>query len=106
MHDCIVEDDLNTILQEMEGVASEWYGIGLALGMNNNILERISREPGNIKDMFRKMITEWLRMNYDTEKLGHPTWKGIVKAVRAGSGGGNSALANRLAKDHGGKAII
>ena len=104
MQYCIVEDDLTIILREMEGVASEWYGIGLELGVSNSKLECISKEPGNIKDMFRKMISEWLKKNYDTEKFGQPTWGRIVEAVRAGTGGRNSALANQLASNHGGEA--
>ena len=42
----------------------------------------------------------WLRGNYDTEMHGPPTWKMLVEAVRAPTGGNNTALAKRIARDH------
>ena len=82
---------------------SEWYGIGMELGLKPGTLERISKGQGNIKDMFRNMILDWLKMNYDTARFGPPTWRRIVEAVRASAGGDNPALANQLARNHGGK---
>ena len=47
-----------------------------------------------------RIISSWLKGNYDTEMHGPPTWKMLVEAVCASTGGNNRALAKRIAKDH------
>ena len=71
------------------------------LGLRNSILEVIrSKEQGDIYDSLRGVIVEWLKMNYNTAKFGQPTWRRIVEAVRATTGGRNPALADRLARKY------
>ena len=90
-------------MQELEPVAHKWYDIGLALGLSPSTLDGISKGQGDIYELLRSMIVEWLKMSYNYEKFGKPTWRRIVEAVRATSGGRNPALADVLARKHGGK---
>ena len=46
-------------------------------------------------------ISEFLRMNYDTETHGVPSWRLIVIALAHKTGGDNKELAIEVAKEHG-----
>ena len=47
-----------------------------------------------------KVISNWLRGNYDTKMFGPLTWKMLVDAVDARTGGNNAALAQKIARAH------
>ena len=88
----------------MEAVAHKWYNIGLALGLTDSTLERIKmKEQTDVHVLLTKTIVEWMKMNHDITRFGQPTWRRIVEAVRARSGGGNPALADALARKCSGK---
>ena len=80
-----------------------WREIGLFLGLRDSTLERIARGQGNDIASLRNMIGTWLKMGYNVERFGAPTWRRIVEAVRASTGGGNPALADNLARKYKGK---
>ena len=46
-----------------------------------------------------KVITDWLKRNYNVKRFGPPTWKALVEAVQATTGG-YKALAEKIAKLH------
>ena len=48
----------------------------------------------------QKVIILWLKQNYNVSRFGEPTWRMLVKAVAQRSGGGDGALARRMAKNH------
>ena len=96
---CIVhtgEDDCFSILQELEAVAHRWYDIGLALGLRSSALNGIKSRGQDEHELLRNMIIEWLKMSYNVERFGPPTWRKIVEAVKANSGGRNPSLADNL----------
>ena len=47
-----------------------------------------------------RLLTEWLKKNYNVEKFGPPTWKMLVEAVAAPNGGNNRSLAEKIATLH------
>ena len=101
----IGEDDIYTILQELKPVANRWFYIGLALRLKACDLENIkTTQQGD--DQITYMLLAWLKRSYDVERFGPPTWRRIVEAVRANSGGKNPALANILARKYNGEYII
>ena len=75
----------------------------MVLGLSNSTLEGIARGQGDEIVLLRVMVAKWLRMGFNTAMFGKPTWRRIVEAVRATSGGNNPALADKLAEKHGGK---
>lgn len=100
------EGDCYSVLQELEGVAYRWYEIGLALGLLPSTLERIKSSTlgeSGFDKVLTSVIVEWLKMNYNTARHGKPTWRRIVKAVKATAGGNNPALADLLERRHCGK---
>ena len=97
------EEDCIVILEELETVAHRWYDIGLSLGFKSSTLDSIKSKGQDVHELLRNMIIEWLKMSYNVERFGPPTWRRIAEAVRANSGGKNPALADNLAKKYGGK---
>ena len=84
-------------------MAHRWYDIGLALGFKSSALDSIKSKGHDVHELLRTMITEWLKMSYNVEMFGPPTWRRIVEAVRANSGGKNPALADTLARKYKGE---
>ena len=76
------------------------YSIGTELRLKQNKLNVIRVESSDRFDAMNMIISNWLRRNYSTEKFGPPTWKMLVEAVRARTGGNNPALAEKIAKAH------
>ena len=97
------EDDLCDIMEELESMISKWRTIGMALGLKQDVLDAISHAPQNDDQMLMtKMLTEWLKRNYNVSKFGKPTWEKLVKVVKARVGGNNTALAQAIAVKHSG----
>ena len=90
-------------MEELESMVSKWRTIGMALGLKQDILESIRHTEHSDQMQMTKMLTEWLRRNYDTQRFGMPTWKKLVEAIKARTGGGNTALTQRIAEKHLGK---
>ena len=84
-------------------MASRWYDIGLFLGYKNSTLDSIKSKGQDVHELLRNMIIEWLKMSYNVERFGPPSWRRIVEAVRANSGGKNPALADILARKYNGE---
>ena len=76
------------------------YKIGTWLKFTPNQLDAIKAGSADHADAMGKIVCSWLRGNYDTEMFGPPTWKMLVEAVRAPTGGNNTALAKKIAKAH------
>ena len=95
------EEDLAEIMHFLGNSETKWKEIGMALGLKENTLNRIEHENHDLMSRLRKMVLEWLKKNYNTEKFGEPTWEKLVAAVRSRVGGNNSALAQEIARGHG-----
>ena len=95
------EEDLAEILHILGTSVTKWREIGVALGLGENVLNRIEHENRDLMSCLRKMASEWLKKNYNTERFGEPTWGKLVAAVRSRAGGNNSALAHEIARKHG-----
>ena len=68
-------------------------------------MDKIENETKDLSTSLRKVISNWLRKNYNVQRFGEPTWKGLVEAVAASNGGNNIALAQRIAADHQGTVM-
>ena len=49
---------------------------------------------------FDRILLGWLRQQYNTDRHGLPSWKRLVEAIDHSAGGGNHALAKRIAASH------
>ena len=105
MHSCIVlftpgVDDLFDVQSELIAVSAEWKSIGIALGLNPNVLSGIQTDNNDHTTCLLSVVTEWLKRNYDVKKFGEPTWRWLVKTVSDPAGGKNKAHARKVAMRH------
>ncbi len=93
------EDDLLNILEEVGGLAARWRNMCLVLRVPDadTIGNKWRDDP---KDCLREILKQWLRMCYNTQKHGPPTWQKLVEAVANDNGGDNPALAETIAWKH------
>ena len=76
-------------------VGTRWLSIGLYLGIPYGDMETFDRES-TLEQKIQKMVGAWLSGKGSME----PTWRRLVEAVAARSGGGHQRLASAIAKDH------
>ena len=58
-----------------------WKDLGLNLGLYCLTLEAIERDYRSTNERLEAVLTEWLRMNYDIEEYGLPSWRQLADAV-------------------------
>ena len=93
-------DDLHLVLDHLKNVKASCYKIGTALHLKQDELDAIKGESADCTAALIKIITSWLRKNYNLERFGEPTWKVLVEAVANPIGGNNNALAMEIARKH------
>ena len=96
------------MIQAISSLAAKYYGLGMALGLKLSALDKIKSEnPQNCDEALRAVIKTWLsRADIVRDKQSViPSWKSLVIAVADSAGGGNPALANRIATNHPGTRL-
>ena len=89
---------------ELLGVAAKWRGIGGGLRLRAAVLDTIQEaNQGDPEECLSRVVLEWLRKNYNTERFGEPTWQGLVEVVATPAGGNNNDLAAKIASKHQGE---
>ena len=96
-------DDLFDVQCELTDVISRWRKLGSALRLRPGVLDIIDKDERDSELRFTKVLTEWLRQNYNTDRFGKPSWKMLVDAVAHPVGGNNPALAIKIANKYNGK---
>ena len=95
-------DDLFEVNSELQPVAARWKHFGLALRLDPDKLDEIERDNRDSSDCLTKVLTLWLKKNYNTERFGEPSWKLLARAAGNPAGGNDSALAEKISERHGG----
>ena len=91
------DDDWNVVFDECSSLASKWQQLSAYLGLNPSIIDRIkSNFQGDCLGCLSEALKEWIKMNYDTERFGKPSWKTLLKAIAKI----DKQLFNRLATEH------
>ena len=83
----------------MKSVSASWKSVAISLRLritDINIIEASSH--GNVISCLQKVLEYWLNKNYDYESHSIPCWRSLCVAVE--EGGGNSALAEKIACEH------
>ena len=91
-------DDLYDVTSELENVAVNWRGIGLALRLRDPDLGAIAVRERTVYGCLTDMLRLWLNKSYDVIKYGEPSWQMLENAVRAKTGGDNPAVADQIHK--------
>ena len=76
MSENITEFKLQHIVVAVRDVNTEWYGLGLQLGLPEHILKPIGSHP-DVEDHLRVMLSKWL--DYDPQA----SWDKLAKALTA-----------------------
>ena len=90
------------ILSEVLAVAPKWWSFGLALHLMPQVLNTIEARFSIVdpKRCLSLVLEEFLKKNYEWKKFGSPSWRVIIQAVGEEAGGGDRALAEKIAKNH------
>ena len=83
--------DLVPVLEATVEV-TDWYSLGLKLGLPDHQLERIECDGRNVQDRQRKMTLKWM----DT---GEASWSSLVEALKSPLINKNG-VAEQITKDH------
>ena len=79
---------------------ADCYKIGTCLHLRQVYLDGIKRKNIDYLEAMTEIISNWLKLNYNYQRFGKPTWKALVEAVRSPNGGNNATLAEKIAKRH------
>jgi len=85
---------------ELEDVAVRWKDIGINLGIRIEKLEAIEAEVSGPMDRLTRILTIWLKWDYNYTKHGKASWRKLVEVVAQSSGGGNLNLAMKIARKY------
>lgn len=65
-----------------------------------DLLDTIEKDnKGNAECCLCSVLKKWLKKNYNVKRFGEPTWSMLVEAVKAGNGGADAALAEKITKN-------
>ena len=77
-----VDDDSADILRELDGLEFEYYTLGLHLHLRPGKVKEIQvNNPHNATTALGQVITQWLMINYESNKFGIPSWRMLVEGV-------------------------
>ena len=92
-------NDLFDVYTELLNVAHNWRGMGRALRLHPDLLNRIGADHSDVTSCLEGVLTEWLKREYDTTRFGLPSWELLVTAVAHPAGGKDTPWLDRLLED-------
>jgi hypothetical protein len=98
----IAEGDFREVYRELVvNISAKYYNLGIELGLHPGQVDAIRKiHSQDVEQALNQVLLLWLRRQYDVDKYGPPTWQRLRKAVDSPSGGGNPALAEKIAEKH------
>ena len=95
-------NDLFDVHNELQcSIQLKWCGESLRL--HPDLLNRIEASTTDVECCLERVLSEWLKREYDTSCFGLPSWLILVEAVVHHAGGINHAQAEQIAKRHNSK---
>ena len=73
-------EDLREVQDTVWEARSQWYNIGLGLGLSVGTLETIQCNNRKYEDCFRDMLSKWLK-----KANPRPTWSALAEALESPS---------------------
>ena len=81
----------------VETLSANWEVLATKLRIQQHTVEAIKENHrGNVYVCLIKMLEQWLKLNYDYQKYGRPSWRVIAKSVQRMDPG----LFEEIARDH------
>ena len=99
------ESDAFDVKSAVMDVAARYYFFGGALGLSPTKLAQIREDNRNSEQALSQVINVWLKQCFNVERFGLPSWRMLVVAVDSRAGGGNHALAKKIAYAHPGSGV-
>ncbi len=79
---------MGSIIQELRNpVSAHWQIFAIQLGLcpYTVAITRLNY-PNNARLCLQEVLAAWLRLDYDYQKFGRPSWRKIAKAVKSFNG--------------------
>ena len=75
-------DDLREVFNDVVTLEADWRDLALQLGLRRNTINSIGANNNrNVRQCLTCALEEWLRLNYDHERYGRPSWRCLTVAV-------------------------
>ena len=72
------------MLDAVETLSSQWKLLSTKLRIKSSSLDIIQHNhPGDAKMCLYEALEEWLRLNYDHQRHGRPSWRRLAEAVKS-----------------------
>ena len=91
-------NDLNVVYNKVKPIAAHWKDFSNLLYIRPATIDVIEADCGSSESRLRKVLEHWLKKDYNYEFYGSPCWRRVCVAVK--EGGGNTALAEDIAREH------
>ena len=91
--------DLPNVHRALIGIQHHWECTATQLGLPQTTVETAKHiyHDHDPKRCLKYVLDEWLKGNYDTQQLGHPSWRKVCEVTAEPAGGDNRALALEIA---------
>ena len=76
-------DNILTLLEKSTFCATEWFELGLKLGLYNNTLKVIEANDREVKSCLRSCLAKWLERADDVDEKGGASWTTLTNALEA-----------------------
>ena len=91
-----VDDDIKDVLDYLNEVAGNWETISRNLHVRASKITELRNSHQTPLVCLGRAITDWLKLNYNHQRFGKPTWKKVAESVVKL----DSRLFQRIALDH------
>ena len=69
-------------MDAVEPLASKWIRLSTKLRLKETTFDMIEHSnPGDVVVCLHMALREWLRLNYDHQRHGRPSWRRLAEAV-------------------------
>ena len=90
-------EDWNAVVSAVGPLTAKWDDLGRKLGIHCDTLAIITRDNKEITGRcLNETITQWLQLNYITDRYSQPSWRSLAEAVVSL----NKSLFLKIASDH------
>ena len=88
------------MLEAVETLSAKWRLLCTKLGISESSLSTIeANHPRSVEHCLYDALREWLKLNYDYQRHGRPSWRMLAEVVRKM----DYALFEAIVKEHGGE---
>ena len=74
-------DDIGDVFDEVENLSPKWNLLATKLRLRNHAVENIQLKYSDGMNSLNETLKEWLKLNYNHQKYGRPSWRRLAEAV-------------------------